>query len=344
MENKKIKVAIMGTSNLGKSCINQMEKRNDEFEVSEAFSLRDSFDENGKVTDKYVKTLGKITTLNRKGEIDVIAFCGDSKNDCPKMIPDVLTRGVSVVDCYDEHHMMISKDPEIKSYPQMLHDAAIIGGATANYGAGWDPGLFSLNRVLNKSILKGQSATLYGGEATPDLTQPVDLMIGGLSQGHSSAIKKIPGVIEAAQYSYTRTDTLEKVRRGEKAESNDCHRRECFVVAEPGKEQYIEDTIRNMPGKFAGQAVNVTFMSMEQFIAQGFDKRRSHGGRQFFRNDNANVEYNLQMKSNPEMTASVMLATCIANQRMNKKGLKGSFSFVETIPYLLSKDEIDELM
>jgi len=218
---KRINYAIIGYGNLGKACKQQIEERPDEFELTGVFSRRESKD---------TILLDDITKY--KDDIDVALFCGGSSDDAPKMVPHLNQIGLSTVDSFDNHGEIANRN-----YLNLIQAATDKSGTTAIVGAGWDPGYLSIQRILNKAIMpEGIHHTFYGGAG------------GGLSMGHTNALKEIPGVITARQLTVTREDAIKGALDGRYIEKNDRHKRVCFVVAEPGKETFVEEQIRNMPG------------------------------------------------------------------------------------------------
>ena len=304
-----IKIAIIGNGNLGRACKQQILERPNEFSLVGIFSRRQSED------TILLETISDY-------QFDVALFCGGSSTDAPAMVPELNAKGICTVDSYDNHG-------EIKNenYQNLIKSATEKSGTTAIVGAGWDPGYLSLQRILNIAFLPtGVHNTLYGGSQ------------GGLSMGHTNAIKKIEGVIAAHQITMPREDAKEKAKQGIKVASDDRHKRLCFVVAENGKEAEIEKQIRNMEGYYKNQQVEVNFISLDEFT-QRFSNSLGHGGQIISTDSNTKINLELEAKSNPLLTANGMLAFAKANYAMQKRGWKGVFTIDEVpLSFLLEKE------
>jgi len=306
---QKIKFAIVGNGNLGRACKEQIQSRPMEFEFVGIFSRRESAE------TLLLSDIGKY-----KDKIDVVLFCGGSSNDAPVMVPELLAQGFSTVDSYDNHG-------EIKNgnYLNLLDKVAKENNATAIIGAGWDPGIMSIQRIINKAYMpSGVHNTFYGP---------------GLSMGHTNAIKKIDGVITAHQITTPREDAMQLALSGEEVPTNDRHKRICFVVAEAGKEGSIEQSIRNMPDYFKGQEVEFNFIDQKTFDER-FTNQFGHGGQIISTDENAKITWGTEMQSNPMMTASAMLAFGVASAKIQAKGWKGAYTIDEIPPAYLLDDEI----
>ena len=302
-----IRFAIVGNGNLGRACREQILKRPNEAELVGLFSRRES------AGTLPLEDIGKY-----KGKIDVVLFCGGSSNDAPVMVPKLLAQGFSTVDSYDNHGEIGNGN-----YPELLAKAAKTSGATAIIGAGWEPGIMSIQRILNKAYMpNGVHNALYGS---------------GLSMGHTSAIKSIAGVVAAHQITTPREDAKQLALGGKEVPSNDRHRRICYVVAEPGMEQSIEKQIRNMQEYFKDQQVEVHFINMDTFTKK-FTNQFGHGGQIISADDNTKITWVMQTKNNPIMTANAMLAYARANFTMQNKGLQGAFTVDEVPPAYLLDD------
>ncbi len=321
----KLRIAIAGYGNLGKGVETAL-KQNPDMEAYAVFSRRDP---------ESVKTLTGIPVyklddiLNHKENIDAVIICGGSATDLPHQTP-MLAENFNVVDSFDTH----AKIPEHFSNVDL---AAQKGGNTAIISAGWDPGMFSVNRLYSETILpEGNTYTFWGK---------------GVSQGHSDAIRRIEGVLDARQYTIPVEDAVERVRRGENPQltTRQKHIRECFVVAETSADTArIENEIKTMPNYFADYDTIVHFITAEEMkrdhsgIPHGGMVLRS--GKTGLNNENTHiVEYKLTLDSNPEFTSSVLVALARAVVRLNKEGAKGCKTIFDIAPAYLSPKSPEEL-
>ncbi|MCQ2454754.1 MAG: diaminopimelate dehydrogenase [Clostridia bacterium] len=267
--------------------------------------------------------------LKYKDEIDVMIICGGSATDLPFMTPD-LAQNFNVVDSFDTH-------ANISSHFENVDKTAKSGKKVAVISVGWDPGMFSVARIYSSAILpNGKDNTFWGR---------------GVSQGHSDAIRRIKGVIDARQYTVPVEETLNKVRNGDMADltARQKHIRECFVVVEDGADKKeIEKEIKEMPNYFADYDTFVTFISAEEMKEN--HSSLPHGGlvirNGFTGKDNENshtIEYRLKLDSNPEFTGSVLVAYARAAKRMNDKGDNGCKTAFDIAPALLSPLSAEEL-
>ena len=256
-----------------------------------------------------------------KDKIDVMIICGGSATDLPAMTP-ALAADFSLVDSFDTH-------PKIPEHFASVDAAAKAAGTLALISAGWDPGIFSLNRIYSEAILPaGETYTFWGR---------------GVSQGHSDAVRRIEGVVDARQYTIPRTEALDAVRSGSHPEltTREKHLRECFVVAQDGADlDEIEQKIKTMPDYFADYDTTVHFISLE-------DMRRNHSelphggfvirsGSSARGTHNHTIEYKLTLDSNPEFTAGVLVAAARAVDRMKKRGDTGCITLFDVAPRDLS--------
>ena len=264
-----------------------------------------------------------------KGEIDVLIICGGSATDLPKMTP-ALARDFNVVDSFDTH----AKIPE---HYKNVDIAARENGHIALISSGWDPGLFSIMRVYSEAVLpSGRDYTFWGR---------------GVSQGHSDAIRRVAGVVDARQYTVPVDSAIEAVRNGECPEftTREKHTRECYVVAEEGADlEKIEREIKEMPNYFADYDTSVTFVSLEELRAN--HKGLPHGGSVIrsgvtgFENENSHtVEFSLRLDSNPEFTASVLVSYARAVCRMYNRGEVGCKTVLDVCPADLSQMSGEDL-
>jgi diaminopimelate dehydrogenase len=267
--------------------------------------------------------------LKMTDSIDVMVICGGSATDLPVQTP-MLARYFNVIDSFDTH-------ARIPEHFAAVDKAAREGGKTAVISVGWDPGMFSLQRAIFESVLpEGSSYTFWGK---------------GVSQGHSDAIRRIPGVKDARQYTIPVDSAVERVRAGENPEltTRDKHTRECFVVAEEGADlAAIEQAIVTMPNYFADYNTTVHFISEEELKKN--HSGIAHGGMVFrsgttgANNENHHViEYRLQLDSNPEFTSSVLVAYARAAYRLSQKGEAGARSVFDIPPVLLSQKTPEQL-
>jgi len=267
--------------------------------------------------------------INFIGKIDVLVICGGSAFDLPKMTP-MLAKSFHVVDSFDTHAAIPTHFAEVDQSARESRHLALIS-------AGWDPGLFSLNRVYASAVLpNGKDYTFWGR---------------GVSQGHSEAIRRLDGVADAKQYTIPVEKALEAVRNGENPELSvrEKHTRVCYVVAEDGADKgRIEQEIKTMPNYFADYDTTVYFISKEELdrdhsgIPHGGFVIRS--GKTGFNGENKHViEYSLKLDSNPEFTSSVIIAYARAAYRLNQEGQKGCKTVLDIPPAYISAESADEL-
>lgn len=321
----KLNIAIVGYGNLGKG-VECAIQQNSDMELYGVFTRR-SPDTVKTLTDVKVYQIDDI--LNHKDNIDAVIICGGSATDLPVQTPS-LAEHFNVIDSFDTH----AKIPEHFSKVDL---SAKKGGNIAMISVGWDPGMFSLNRLYAEAVLpSGETYTFWGK---------------GVSQGHSDAVRRIDGVIDARQYTIPVESAVERVRNGENPELGvrDKHIRECFVVAEDGADKdRIENEIKTMPNYFADYNTIVHFISAEEMkrdhsgIPHGGMVIRS--GRTGISGDNTEIiEYKLKLDSNPEFTASVLVAYARAACRMAKEGMTGCKTVFDVAPSYLSPKSAEEL-
>jgi len=253
-----------------------------------------------------------------KGKIDVMILCGGSATDLPKQTPE-LAKYFNVVDSFDTH-------ANIPAHFAAVNEAATLSGHLALISAGWDPGLFSLMRVLSDAVLPdGKTYTFWGR---------------GVSQGHSDAIRRIKGVIDARQYTVPVPAALEAVRRGEQPDltTRQKHTRECFVVAEEGADlARIEQEIKTMPNYFADYDTTVHFISAEELKRDHSGIPHGgvvlHSGKTAGQSDNKHLmEFHLALDSNPAFTSSVLVAYARAVYRLRREYKTGCLTVLD-IPF-----------
>lgn len=321
-----MKIGIMGYGNLGRG-IECAIKQNADMELVAVFSRRDP--SCVKILTEGVKVYPVSDAVKMKDEIDVLILCGGSATDLPVQTPEY-AKYFNVVDSFDTH----AKIPE---HFANVDAAAKENGNIAVISCGWDPGMFSLNRLYANCILpQGKDYTFWGK---------------GVSQGHSDAIRRIEGVKNAKQYTIPVDDALKRVRNGENPElsTREKHTRECFVVAEEGADRArIEKEIKEMPNYFADYDTTVHFITEEELkrdhsgIPHGGFVIRS--GKTGWNEENSHIiEYSLKLDSNPEFTASVIVACARAAYRMKKEGMSGCKTIFDIAPAYMSPLSGDEL-
>jgi len=320
-----MRIAIYGYGNLGKG-VELAVKYNPDIELFGVFTRRDPCTLKT-LTGAPVYSVNDIEKY--KAEIDVLILCGGSATDLPVMTP-AFAADFNVIDSFDTH-------AAIPEHFKRVDRAASDSGHLALISAGWDPGLFSLARLYSSVVLpSGEDYTFWGR---------------GISQGHSDAIRRIPGVVDARQYTVPVPEAISEIRSGRTPTltTRQKHLRECYVVAEEGADlTRIEADIKTMPNYFADYDTTVTFISMEQL-------RREHGGMphggSVIRNgktglngeNSHTVEFSLKLDSNPEFTGSVLVAYARAIHRMHKRGAVGCKTVFDVAPADLSPLSGDEL-
>jgi diaminopimelate dehydrogenase len=319
-----MKIAIYGYGNLGKG-VECAVKYHTDCELIGVFTRR---------APETVKTVSGIPVYSAdritefKNKIDVLILCGGSATDLPEMTP-ALAKDFNVVDSFDTH-------AKIPSHFENVNKSALESCHTALISAGWDPGLFSIMRAYSSAVLpNGNDYTFWGR---------------GVSQGHSDAIRRIPGVLDARQYTVPVDAALSSVRNGEDPilTTREKHTRECYVVAEEGADlEAIENAIKTMPNYFADYDTTVNFISMEELRARHMGI--PHGGTVIVsgktgaENEHTHiVEYKLTLDSNPEFTASVIAAFARAAARMHSRGITGCKTVFDVAPIDLAPITPDE--
>lgn len=320
-----IRIGIAGYGNLGRGVESAVAASKD-MELAALFTRRNP--ETVKpVTDVPVYAMEKAPSMAEK--IDVLILCGGSANDLPVQTPE-LAQYFNVVDSFDTH-------AKIPQHFKNVDEACKKSGKTGVISIGWDPGLFSLNRMLGQAVLPcGKDYTFWGK---------------GVSQGHSDAIRRIPGVKDARQYTIPVEEALEKVRNGENPDltTRQKHTRECFVVAEDGADLgAIEEAIVTMPNYFADYDTTVHFITQEELMRD--HKGIPHGGMVFrcgttgFDNATKHVmEFSLHLESNPEFTSGVLTAYARAAYRLNQEGQFGCKTIFDIAPAYLHPESAETL-
>ena len=321
----KIRIGIVGYGNIGRG-VEQSIKRNADMELKAVFTRRDPASVKIQTEGAKVKHFDDMEAM--KDEIDVMILCGGSATDLPVIGPKVAA-SFNTIDSFDTH----AKIPE---YFANVDKAAKEGKNVSIISVGWDPGMFSLNRLYAESILvQGSTYTFWGK---------------GVSQGHSDAIRRIEGVKNGIQYTVPIEAAVDQVRSGSEPEltTRQKHLRECYVVAEEGADKAaIEEAIKTMPNYFDEYDTTVTFITEEELKAN--HSKMPHGGFVIRTGETGCegnkhvIEYSLRLDSNPEFTGSVLVAYARAAYRLSKKGESGARSVFDIAPAMLSQMTPEEL-
>ncbi len=322
---EKIRIGIVGYGNIGKG-VELAIARNEDMELKAVFTRRDPSAVKIHTAGAALKHMDDMRSMKR--EIDVMVLCGGSAMDLPVMGPKIAA-DFNTIDSFDTH-------ARIPEYFGNMDKAAREGGKIGIISVGWDPGMFSLNRLYAEAILPQGSTYTFWGK--------------GVSQGHSDAIRRVEGVKNGIQYTVPVTEVVEQVRSGSepKLTTREKHLRECYVVPEEGADlQAVETAIKTMPNYFEGYDTTVTFITEEELKAQ--HSRMPHGGfviRSGRTGEEGNrhiVEYSLKLDSNPEFTASVLICYARAACRLAKAGECGARTVFDIAPALLSAKSSEEL-
>lgn len=321
-----IRIGIFGYGNLGRG-VEAAIRQNPDMTLAAVFTRRSP--ESLNIKTECVPVYSADDVLLYKNDIDVMILCGGSATDLPVQTP-ALAKHFNVVDSFDTH-------ARIPEHFAAVDAAAGEGGRVAIISVGWDPGMFSLNRAYAEAVLpEGADQTFWGK---------------GVSQGHSDAIRRIEGVDDAKQYTIPIEAALDEVRNGvsRPLTAREKHLRECFVVAKEGANlAKIEQEIKTMPNYFADYNTIVHFISREELerdhagIAHGGFVIRT--GKTGFEKENTHViEYSLKLDSNPEFTASVIVAYARAAARLSQMGEHGCKTVLDIPPAMLSAQSGEEL-
>lgn len=320
-----IRIGILGYGNLGRG-VECAVKQNPDMELAAVFTRRNPADVH--IMTETAKVYHVDEAVKMKDEIDVLILCGGSATDLPKQTPE-FAQYFNVVDSFDTH----AKIPE---HFADVDAAAKKSGKIGLISVGWDPGMFSLNRIYAESILvQGSTYTFWGK---------------GVSQGHSDAIRRVEGVKNGIQYTVPIEAAVEEVRSGSEPEltTRQKHLRECYVVAEEGADKaQIEKAIKEMPNYFADYDTTVTFITEEELKEN--HSKMPHGGfvirtGETGRDGNKHViEYSLKLDSNPEFTSSVLVAYARAAYRLSANGECGAKTVFDIAPALLSQKTPEQL-
>lgn len=318
----RIRIGIAGYGNLGRG-VEAALAQNPDMELVGVFSRRSA----DSVQTSGAPVLPYDSLPERTDEIDVLILCGGSKNDLPQQSPE-LAGSFSIVDSFDTH-------ARIPEHFAAVDSAARAAGTTALISSGWDPGMFSLNRMFGEALLpEGETYTFWGR---------------GLSQGHSDAVRRVDGVAAGVQYTLPSDDAISAVRAGERPQlsTREKHRRECFIVLEEGADaDMVREAIVTMPDYFADYDTTVTFISHDELARDhsamphgGFVIRSGTTGS----GSTQTVEYRLALGSNPEFTASVLVAYARAVHRLQTAGQIGAHTVYDVAPGLLSPKSPEQL-
>lgn len=319
-----IKVGILGYGNLGRG-VEAAVKMNDDVTLIAVYTRRDPSSLKINTEGVAVKSTDELDKGNE--DIDVLIICGGSATDLPEMTPKYAAM-YNVIDSFDTH-------AKIPVHFANVEKAAKEAGKLGVISCGWDPGMFSLNRLYASSILpNGKDYTFWGK---------------GVSQGHSDAVRRIEGVVDCRQYTLPVPAALERVRSGENPEltTREKHTRECFVVAEEGADlARIENEIKTMPNYFSDYDTTVHFISADEMKRD--HSGLPHGGSVIYSGTTSDgtkhvIEYSLNLDSNPEFTGSVIVAYARAVARLNKEGKTGAMTVFDIAPAYLTPHTSEEL-
>ncbi len=320
-----IKIGIYGYGNLGRG-VEAAIKKNKDMELVAVFTRRDPKDL--VINTKTAGVYNVKDVLNFKDKIDIMIICGGSRTDLPVQTPN-LAKNFNVIDSFDTH-------AHVSEHFEHVDLEAKASNHTAVISVGWDPGMFSINRCMMESILPDGSSYTFWGK--------------GVSQGHSDAIRRIPGVKDARQYTVPVPSALEKVRNGENPylTTREKHTRLCYVVVEDGADKArIENDIKTMPDYFVDYDTTVNFISQEELDKN--HKGLPHGGFVIRSGETSEgvkhvIEYSLKLDSNPEFTGSILVAFARGCYKkfMNKDyGCKTVFDFA---PSEISPVSVQDLL
>lgn len=318
-----IKVGIVGYGNLGRGVEKNIKNFKD-FELVGVFSRRD-----GVKTDSGVASFKMSELENFKDKIDVLILCGGSANDLREQSPEIV-KDFNIVDSFDNHAFINDHYKEVDA-------SAKSGGKIGIISVGWDPGLFSLNRIIGSAVLPNSKTYTFWGK--------------GVSQGHSDAIRRIKGVKDARQYTIPSKTALDTVRSGDLKEfsTKEKHIRECFVVLEndtADERKRVEHEIKTMPNYFEPYDTTVNFISEDELLRD--HAGLPHGGVVITsgvtgENSKQIYEFSLNLDSNPEFTSSVMIAYARAAYRLSKNGESGARTIAQIAPYLISDMSLEDM-
>lgn len=319
-----IRIGIVGHGNLGRG-VEAAVSKNPDMALAGIFTRRPPHTITPRDAATPVHTMDDL--LAHKDAIDVLILCGGSKEDLPRQSPE-LVASFNIVDSFDTHARIPEHFAAVDAPARASKHAAVIS-------AGWDPGMFSINRVLGEALLPDGATYTFWGD--------------GLSQGHSDAVRKLPGVANAVQYTRPIKDAVERVRSGTRPvlSTREKHQRDCFVVLEPGADaDQVREAIVAMPHYFDEYDTSVTFITAEELARD--HAAMPHGGF-VIRSGNTSdtqsqvIEYSLKLDSNPEFTASVLVAYARAVYRLHAMGHYGAHTVFDVAPGLLSPKSAEAL-
>lgn len=313
-----IRAAIVGYGNLGRS-VEKLVRAQPDMELVGIFSRRAELD-----TDTPV--FPAASAADYAADVDVLFLCLGSATDIPEQATGY-ARHFTTVDTYDNHQL-------VPGHYAAMDAAARAGGNVAMISTGWDPGLFSLNRTLADALFPDAQQNTFWGK--------------GLSQGHSDAVRRVPGVKKGVQYTIPNDDAIAEAKagRGAAITGASAHVRECYVVADEADHAAITEAITTMPDYFAPYSTTVTFISEEDFERD--HQGMPHGGHVVTSGDlggsRSSIEFALELGSNPDFTAASQVAYGRAAARLKASGQTGAFTVLEIAPYLLSPVPLEELI
>jgi len=327
----KTKIGIVGYGNVGKGVYSSILRNK---ELYGDVSLSGIITRRPETVREMVPGV-KVVGLDENGleedlDIDVAILCGGSKTDLPKQGPMFASK-YNTVDSFDNHEKIPEYFANMDRVAKKNHTVAVIS-------AGWDPGTFSLQRVLADALLPGSNPSAFYGLSEK----------GGLSMGHSNAIRRIKGVKDARQYTHAIPEAVERAKQGEKLTPGEMHWRDCKVVLEEGSdEEKIRREIVNMPGYFAPYHTKVEFVSQKDLDTKY--SSMPHDGvviaTALMGNGNRGIiEYRNQWQSNPEATANIMVAHARAAHRLKEEGKSGAYTILDIPPAFLSPRSTQELL
>ncbi|NLW15201.1 MAG: diaminopimelate dehydrogenase [Erysipelothrix sp.] len=300
-----LRIAIIGYGNLGKGVEKALLKRKDA-EIVGVFTRR---------SPDTVNTLGTSVhhmddLLSYKDAVDVAILCGGSASDLPVQTPEI-TKHFNTIDSYDNHAL-------IKNHQENVDAAS--NNTTSIISCGWDPGIFSIQRLYVESILGVQNQTFWGE---------------GVSQGHSDAIRRLDGVIDAIQLTVPKDAAMQKARLGE-SDIEDKHKRVCYVVTDREDKSVLASEITTMPNYFEPYETEVHFVTQDELNLRF--PTMPHGGFVIGSDETSTMEFSLKLKSNPEFTAQVLVAYAYACNRMHQEKIYGAHTVFDVAPKYLMPD------
>lgn len=324
MSDEKIRIGIAGYGNLGRGVEAAVAATND-MTLRGVWTRRDPDTVTPANPDTTVRAWASLA--EHRDTIDVLILCGGSKSDLPEQSPELAAQ-FNIVDSFDTH-------ADIPAQFARVDPAARTGGTTALISSGWDPGVFSINRIMGEAILpRGETYTFWGR---------------GVSQGHSDAVRRVEGVADGVQYTIPAPEAIDQVRSGSLPEltTRQKHTRDCYVVlAEGADPEQVRESILTMENYFADYDTTVTFVTAEELARDhsgmphgGFVLRSGQTGD----GHSQTVEYGLRLGSNPEFTASVLVAYARAVHRLHRQGVTGALTVFDIAPGLLSPKTAQQL-